>query len=93
MNRIETREWFTAKEASVFGKLKNGSYGAQMGHDDTIMTAITATEFFGTTDYADFVEELLDVIDPTLHDHMETVLYKDVEDAGDLQYDIYDLLK
>jgi hypothetical protein len=54
MNRIETREWFTAKEASVFGKLKNGSYGAQMGHDDTIMTAITATEFFGTTDYADF---------------------------------------
>ena len=93
MNRIETREWFTAKEASVFGKLKNGSYGAQMGHDDTIMTAITATEFFGTTDYADFVEELLDIIDPTLHDHMETVLYKDVEDAGDLQYDIYDLLK
>jgi hypothetical protein len=93
MNRIETREWFTAKEASVFGKLKNGSYGAQMGNDDTIMTAITATEFFGTTDYADFVEELLDVIDPTLHDHMETVLYKDVEDAGDLQYDIYDLLK
>jgi hypothetical protein len=93
MNRIETREWFTAKEASVFGKLKNGSYGAQMGNDDTIMTAITATEFFGTTDYADFVEELLDTIDPKLHDHMETVLYKDVEDAGDLQYDIYDLLK
>jgi hypothetical protein len=24
---------------------------------------------------------------------METVLYKDVDDAGDLQYDIYDLLK
>lgn len=93
MNRIDTREWFTAKEASVFGKLKNGSYGAQMGNDDTIMTAITATEFFGTTDYADFVEELLDTIDPNLYDHMETVLYKDVEDAGDLQYDIYDLLK
>jgi len=93
MNRIDTREWFTAKEASVFGKLKNGSYGAQMGNDDTIMTAITATEFFGTTDYADFVEELLDTIDSNLYDHMETVLYKDVEDAGDLQYDIYDLLK
>ena len=93
MNRIDIREWFTAKEASVFGKLKNGSYGAQMGNDDTIMTAITSTEFFGTTDYADFVEELLDVIEPNLHDHMETVLYKDVEDAGDLQFDIYDLLK
>lgn len=93
MNRIDVREWFTAKEASVFGKLKNGSYGAQMGNDDTVMTAITATEFFGTTDYADFVEELLDTIDQNLHDHMETVLYKDVDDAGDLQYDIYDLLK
>ena len=33
-----------------------------MGHDDIIMTAITATEFFGTTDYADYIEELLDVI-------------------------------
>jgi glycogen debranching enzyme len=64
-----------------------------MGNDDTVMTAITATEFFGTTDYADFVEELLDTIDQNLHDHMETVLYKDVDDAGDLQYDIYDLLK
>lgn len=93
MDRVDIREWFTAKEASVFGKLKNGSYGAQMGNDDTIMTVITATEFFGTTDYADFVEELLDSIDPMLHDHMETVLYKDVDDAGDLQYDIYDLLK
>ena len=80
-------------EASLFGTLPNGSYGAQMGNDDVIMTCITATEFFNTTDYADFIEELLDFIDPDLHDEMEKILFKDNDQAGDLQYDIYDLLK
>ena len=63
-----------------------------MGHDDIIMTAITATEFFGTTDYADYIEELLDVIDPEKVKLMEKVLYRDADSQGDLQYDIYDLL-
>ena len=93
INRLDLTEETTIVEASLFGTLPNGSYGAQMGNDDTIMTAITATEFFNTTDYADYVEELLDFIDPTLHDTMERVLYKDSTDQGDLQYDIYDLLK
>ena len=39
--------------------LPRGGYGAQMGNDDTVMTVITATEFFNTTDYADYIEELL----------------------------------
>jgi hypothetical protein len=63
-----------------------------MGHDDLIMSAIISTEFFGTTDYADFIEEILDVIDEKLHDFMEETLYKDNQSQGDLQYDIYDLL-
>ena len=67
-------------------------YKAESGHDDIIMTAITATEFFGTTDYADYVEELLDVIEPEKFELMEQVLYKDTDVQGDLQYDIYDLL-
>ena len=37
-------------------------------------------------------KELLDVIDPEIHEFMELTLYKDNEDEGDLQYDIYDLL-
>lgn len=93
INRIDLTEESTVTEASLFGTLPNGSYGAQMGNDDTIMTAITATEFFNTTDYADYIEELLDFIDPDLHDTMERVLFKDSTDQGDLQYDIYDLLK
>jgi len=91
-NRISLNEFETVTEASVFGSVKNGSYGAQLGHDDIIMSAVNSTEFFNTTAYADFVEELLDYI-PTETVHvMEEVLYKDNTDAGDLQYDIYDII-
>ena len=92
MNKLKLSDIDTVQEASLFGVLKNNSYGAQMGHDDIIMTAITATEFFGTTDYADYVEELLDIIDPEKHSLMEEILYKETDVQGDLQFDIYDLL-
>lgn len=92
-HRIDITDEATVIEASLFGKVPNGSYGAQMGHDDIIMTAITATEFFNTTDYADAVEELLDIIDSDVHEKMERILHKDNDSEGDLQYDIYDLLK
>ena len=92
MNRLKITDIDTVQEASLFGVLKNNSYGAQMGHDDIIMSAITATEFFGTTDYADYVEELLDIIDPEKHSLMEEILYKESDVQGDLQFDIYDLL-
>ena len=93
INRLDLTDEVTVTEASLFGVLPNGSYGAQMGNDDIIMTCITATEFFNTTDYADFVEEMLDFIDPSVHNEMEGILYKDSDQQGDLQYDIYDLLK
>lgn len=92
-NRINITDDETVNEASLFGKGRNGGYAAQMGHDDIIITAITATEFFNTTDYADYIEELLDVIDESLHEEMERVLYRDTDVHGDLQFDIYDLLK
>jgi len=92
-NKIKINDVVTVHEASLFGVLRNGSYGAQMGHDDIIMTAITATEFFTTTDYADYVEELLDIIDQDKVKLMENTLYKDSDiQDGSLQYDIYDLL-
>ena len=91
-NRINVNNFETVTEISLFGTLANGNYGAQMGHDDLAMSSIISTEYFNTTAYADTVEELLDVIDPDLHDFMELTLYKDNGDQGDLQYDIYDLL-
>jgi len=91
-NRIDFTEHQTVTEASMFGTLVNGSYGAQHGNDDTLMTCVTITEFFLTVDYADFIEEVLDHIDEGLHNYMEKILYKDQNTDGDLQYDIYDLL-
>lgn len=91
-NRIIFDEKTTVDEASMFGTLRNGSYGGQHGNDDVIMTCVTISEFIQTTDYADMVEELLDVIDEELHEKMENILFKDFDGDGALQYDIYDLL-
>lgn len=91
-NRINITDNETVQEASLFGKGRSGGYSAQMGHDDIIITAITATEFLNTTDYADYIEELLDVIDDSLHTEMERILYKDTDSQGDLQFDIYSLI-
>lgn len=91
-NRINITDEETVLEASLFGKGKSGGYAAQMGHDDIIITAITSTEFLNTTDYADYIEEILDVIDDGLHAEMERVLYQDNEAQGDLQFDIYSLI-
>jgi len=92
MNRIQINDIQTVQEASLFGIVRNGSYGAQMGNDDAIMTCITASEFFGTVDYADYVEEILDIIEPEKHNLMEKVLYKDSNHQGDMHFDIYSLL-
>lgn len=92
INRMNITEFETANEISLFGTLPSGKYGAQMGHDDLAMSSIIATEYFNTTAYADSVEELLDIIDPEVHDYMEMTLYKDSQEQGDLNFDIYDLL-
>lgn len=91
-NRIKINEFETVTEASVFGSLTNGSYGAQLGHDDIIMSCVNSTEFFNTTAYADYIEELLDFIPHDTIQIMEEVLYKDNTSPGDLQYDIYDII-
>ena len=91
-NRIKLNEFETITEASVFGALKNGSYGAQLGHDDIIMSCVNSTEFFNTTSYADYIEELLDFIPQDTVNIMEEVLYRDNSSSGDLQYDIYDII-
>ena len=91
-NRIVFDERTTVEEASMFGTLKNGSYGGQHGNDDVIMSCVTICQLLQTVDYADMVEELLDVIEPELYEKMETVLNKDFEGDGNLQFDIYDIL-
>lgn len=93
LNRLEVSDHLTVYELSKFGKLSNGTYGGQSGHDDLAMSTINCSEFVNTVDYADFIEEILDIIDVYLHDFMEEKLYKGSDKTdGSLQYDIYDLL-
>jgi len=94
LNRMELTDHMTVYEISKFGKLANGSYGGQTGNDDLAMSSINCAEFVNTVDYADFIEEMLDIIDDELHEYMEEILYKGKDRTdGDLHYDIYDLLK
>ena len=92
INKMKIKDINTVQEASLFGTLKNGSYAAQMGNDDIIMTAITGTEFFNTTDYADYIEEILDIIEPEKHALMEKILYTENDSSGDMNFDIYSLV-
>jgi len=90
-NKIILNEKKTVKEAGTFGKLPNGSYAGQLGHDDLIMTSINSSEFFTTTDFSEFVEELYDLIDPDIQFKIDEILERDSK-GGDLNYDIYDLV-
>jgi len=90
--RININEEETIKEISTFGKMPNGSYGGQMGNDDIAMSIVNCTEFLNTVDYADFVEELLDTVNEEEYQSMEQFIFKDSDDDGTLNFDIYDLL-
>jgi len=90
-NRIIIKDKKTVYEASTFGKMPNGSYAGQLGHDDLIMTSINSSEFFFTLDFSDFVEEIYDTIDESLQTKIDEILEKDSK-GGNLNYDIYDLV-
>jgi hypothetical protein len=90
-NKIQIFDRDTVKESSTFGKLPNGSYAGQLGNDDLIMTCINSSEFFTTLDFSDFVEEIYDVIDPSIQNQIEEILEKDSK-GGNLNFDIYDLV-
>ena len=64
-----------------------------MGHDDIAMTGVNVTEFFGTPDFSDYVEEMLDMIPEAVHSQLEEILNKDSGGDGNMDYDIYDLVK
>jgi hypothetical protein len=90
-NKIQIFDKDTIKESSTFGKLPNGSYAGQLGNDDLIMTCINSSEFFTTLDFSDFVEEIYDVIDPSIQNLIDEILEKDSK-GGNLNFDIYDLV-
>ena len=90
-HRITLTDPDTVKESTMFGKLPNGSYAGQSGHDDLIMSSINGCAFMDTVDFTEFVEELFDLVDTKIQDEIESILDRDLK-GGNLNYDIYDLV-
>ena len=90
-NKVIFNDMDTVKEAITFGKTPSGSYAGQMGHDDLIMTCVNGSEFFMTTDFNEFVEEIYDIVDDDIQHEIEEILEKDAK-GGDMNYDIYSLV-
>jgi hypothetical protein len=90
--RMLVTEEDTVKQLETFGKTPSGSYGGQLGNDDLAMSSIIATEFLMTADFSDFVEEILDYIDPKISDRIEEILYRESDGDGDTDFDIYSLV-
>jgi hypothetical protein len=90
-NKIIFNDLSTVKESTTFGKMPNGSYAGQLGNDDLIMTCINSSEFFMTSDFSEFAEEIYDTVDTAIQNEIDDILEKDAK-GGDMNYDIYDLV-
>jgi hypothetical protein len=90
-NKIIFNDLSTVKESTTFGKMPNGSYAGQLGNDDLIMTCINSSEFFMTSDFSEFAEEIYDTVDADIQNEIDDILEKDAK-GGDMNYDIYDLV-
>jgi hypothetical protein len=58
----------------MFSRNPNGTYSAQTGNDDCVMTCVTASSFFETLDYNEIIEEYFDNIDEDLQDKIDSIL-------------------
>ena len=81
----------TVSEASMFSRNENGTYSAQTGNDDCMMTVVNACSFFDTVDYSETVEELFDYIQEIYRTEIEKTLETSGNLSGD-SFNIYDIL-
>ena len=90
-NRMIVKDINTVSEASMFSRNENGTYSAQTGNDDCMMTVVNACSFFDTVDYSETVEELFDYIDEIYKTEIEKTLELSGNLSGD-SFNIYDIL-
>ena len=90
-NRLVLTEKHTIGEAKTFARNKAGSYSAQSGNDDCIMSSVNAGALFDTDDYTEIVEEYFDFIPEDLQAMINKLL--DDNDAGGENFNIYDIVQ
>ncbi len=79
--RIKIKEKKSIQEAELFSRNPNGTYSAQAGNDDIMMTVINSSSFFDTMDYTEIIEEYFDFIEPEKQKIIESLL--EFTDKGD----------
>lgn len=77
----------TIEEAKTFSRNPNGSYSAQSGNDDCIMSCVTASSFFETLDFVEIVEEMFDSLDQGIQRKIDELLDLDDSSEEELIYD------
>jgi hypothetical protein len=79
--RIKIKEKKSIQEAELFSRNPNGSYSAQAGNDDIMMTVVNSSSFFDTLDFMEIIEEYYDFLDRERQKEMEDIL--DFDEKGD----------
>ena len=83
--RIILKEKNGIREAELFSRNPNGTYSAQTGNDDIMMTVINSSSFFDTLDFMEIVEELYDFIDISYQEAIDDII--ESTDEEDTMYD------
>jgi len=91
-NRMVIKDINTVSEAAMFSRNENGTYSAQTGNDDCMMTVVNACSFFDTVDYSETVEELFDYIEEIYKTKIEETLEISGNLSGD-SFNIYDIVE
>jgi hypothetical protein len=91
-SRMVIKDVNTVSEAAMFSRNENGTYSAQTGNDDCMMTVVNACSFFDTVDYSETVEELFDYIDEIYKTKIEETLEISGNLSGD-SFNIYDIVE
>jgi hypothetical protein len=91
-SRMVIKESNTVSEAAMFSRNENGTYSAQTGNDDCMMTVVNACSFFDTVDYSETIEELFDYIDEIYKTKIEETLEISGNLSGD-SFNIYDIVQ
>lgn len=91
-SRMILKEPNTVSEAAMFSRNENGTYSAQTGNDDCMMTVVNACSFFDTVDYSETVEELFDYIEEIYKTKIEETLEISGNLSGD-SFNIYDIVE
>lgn len=84
LGQLKIKDSRTIEEAKTFSRNDNGTYSAQSGNDDCIMTCVTASSFFETLDFSEIVEEFFDSIDPGIQNKIDEVLELGDDDNDDI---------